>query len=48
MQHVWTRRELYTGFWWGNLKAREHVKHVRVDDDNSEVGFKELVWEIVV
>jgi len=25
MYQVWGRRELYTGFWWGNLRVRDHL-----------------------
>jgi len=25
MQNVWGRGEVYTGFWWGNLKERDHL-----------------------
>jgi len=25
MFSVWGREEAYTGFWWGNLKERDHL-----------------------
>jgi len=25
------RGEVYTGFWWGNVKEREHLNHQDVD-----------------
>jgi hypothetical protein len=25
MWHVWGRREMYAGFWWGNLKERDYL-----------------------
>jgi len=28
---VWGRREMPTGFWWGNMKKRGHLKDVGVD-----------------
>jgi hypothetical protein len=31
MQHVWVRGEVYTGFWWGNLREREHVGDPGID-----------------
>jgi hypothetical protein len=31
MQHVWGRGEVYTGFWWGNLKGRGHLVDPGVD-----------------
>jgi hypothetical protein len=26
MQHVWGRGEVYTRFWWGNLRERENLE----------------------
>jgi len=31
MLHVWGRGELYTGFWWGNLRERDHLEDPGVD-----------------
>ena len=31
MWHVWVRREMYAGFWWGNLKTVEHLEDLGVD-----------------
>jgi hypothetical protein len=28
---VWGRGELYTGYWWGNLRVREHLGDSGVD-----------------
>jgi len=25
MLHVWRRGEAYTGFWWGNMRERDHL-----------------------
>jgi len=25
------RGEVYTGFWWGNLKERDHLEHPGID-----------------
>jgi hypothetical protein len=25
------RREIHAGFWWGNLKEREHLEDISVD-----------------
>jgi len=29
--HVWGRGEVYTGFWWGNLRERDHLEDLGVD-----------------
>ena len=26
MQHTWGRGEIYTGFWWGNLREGDHFE----------------------
>jgi hypothetical protein len=27
----WRRREVYTGFWWGNLRERDHLEDPGID-----------------
>jgi hypothetical protein len=29
--HVWRTGEVYTGFWWGNLRERDHLEDPGVD-----------------
>ena len=31
MWYVWGRGEVYTGFWWGNLRERDHLEYPGVD-----------------
>jgi len=37
-RHVWGRGEVYTGFWWGNLRERDHL------EDPGIVGWIILTW----
>jgi hypothetical protein len=31
MWHVWGRGEVYTDFWWGNMRERDHLKDPNLD-----------------
>jgi len=31
MRHVWGRGEVHIGFWWGNLRERDHLEDPAVD-----------------
>ena len=49
MYHVWGG-EVHTGFWWGNLRERNHLEDPGVDGRNSikmdlqEVGLGGMDW----
>jgi len=30
MWHVWEKEEMRTGFWWGNLRERDHLEDLGV------------------
>jgi hypothetical protein len=30
MQQIWGRREIHTGFWWGNPKERDHLEQLGI------------------
>ena len=30
-EHLWRRGEVYTGFWWGNLRERDHLEDPGLD-----------------
>jgi len=38
MYRVWGRREVYSGFWWGFLRERDHFEDRGID------GRKILIW----
>jgi hypothetical protein len=48
MQHVWGRGEAYTGFWWGNVRERDHFRDPGIEDnikmDLQEVGCGGMDW----
>jgi len=31
MKHIWGRGEVYRGFWWGNMRERNHLEDPSVD-----------------
>jgi hypothetical protein len=31
MRHAWERGEVYTGFWWGNPRERNHLEDPGID-----------------
>jgi hypothetical protein len=30
MWHVWGRGDVHAGFWWGNLRERDHLEEIGV------------------
>jgi hypothetical protein len=32
MQHVWVRGKVHTVFWWGDLRIRDHLENLGVDE----------------
>jgi hypothetical protein len=30
--HEWGKEEVHTGFWWGNLRERDHMEDPRMDE----------------
>jgi len=31
MEHIYEGGKIYTGFWWRNLRERDHLEYPRVD-----------------
>jgi len=45
MKHVWGRGEVYTRFWWGNLRERDHLEDPRHRcEDNIKMDLQEVGW----
>jgi len=43
MWHIQGRGEVYTGFWWGNLKERDHLEDSRLRwEDNIKMDLQEV------
>ena len=43
MWHVWRKGEVYTRFWWGNLKERDHLGRPRRRwEDNIKMALQEV------
>jgi len=32
---IWVRGEVYTGFWWGNLRERDHLGDPGIDGEDT-------------
>jgi hypothetical protein len=43
MEHTWGRRDVYTGFWWGNLRDRDHSEDTRRRwEDNIKMDIRDV------
>jgi hypothetical protein len=42
MYRVWGRGEAYTGFWWGNLRERDHLGEQGVDGRIIKIDLQEV------
>jgi hypothetical protein len=42
MWYVWGRGDAYTGFWWGNLRERDHLGDPSVVEDNIKMDLQEV------
>ena len=46
MWHVWGTVVVCTGFWWGNLRERDHLENPGVDEmDNIRMNLQEMGCE---
>jgi hypothetical protein len=36
------KREIHRGFWWGDLKERDHLKDLDIDGYSIKMGFKDV------
>ena len=47
MYYVWKKREMHTGFWWGNLSGRRPLGRPRSRwEDNIKMDLCELGWGV--
>jgi hypothetical protein len=49
MWHVWETGEVHTGFWWGDLRERDHLQDLGIDGRIilkwiSNVGMGSVDW----
>jgi hypothetical protein len=44
MYHVWGKREVHTGFWWGDLREGDHGRPRRRWEDNIKMDLQEVGW----
>jgi len=49
MWHVWKRREIHTGFGWGDLKERGDLEYIGIDGSIIlkrilKIGLEDLDW----
>jgi hypothetical protein len=44
MWHAWGRGEVFTGFWLGGPKGRDHWEDQRIDVDVREIGIDGTNW----
>ena len=45
MLRVWVRGVVPTGFWWGNLRERDHVEAQALMEGNIKLDLQEIVWD---
>ena len=53
MWHIWKTGKMHTGFWWGEMRERDHLKDVGADGTIiikwifktwDEEAWTELIW----
>jgi hypothetical protein len=37
---------MHTGFWWGNLKERDHLEDLRIAEDDIKTDLQEVGWGV--
>jgi hypothetical protein len=45
MWHVWGRREVHIGFWWGDPREGDHLGDPGVDGRIIKMDIREVGWE---
>jgi hypothetical protein len=44
MWRLWRKGKVYTGFWWGHLRERDHLEDLGVDGGNIKIDLQEVGW----
>ena len=44
MWHVWGTGVEHAGFWWGNLRERDHLEDLDADGNNIKMHLQEIGW----
>jgi hypothetical protein len=47
MLHVWWRKEMHAGFWWGNRRQRDYCEDIGKDGIIVLVAVRVMGWEVV-
>jgi hypothetical protein len=42
--HIWRRGEVHTGFWWGDLRERDHLEDLGICGIISKWILEKLDW----